>query len=41
MNRWVKIMLDYDRTQFEGGGGLAKADRDTESVVFLRWQLSY
>jgi phosphate-selective porin OprO/OprP len=41
MNRWVKIMLNYDRTRFDGGGGLTQDDRDTESVVFLRWQLSY
>jgi phosphate-selective porin OprO/OprP len=41
MNRWVKIMLNYDRTRFDGGGGLAANDRPTESVLFLRWQLAY
>jgi phosphate-selective porin OprO/OprP len=41
LNRWVKLMLDYDRTAFDGGGGPDGGDRPTESVVFLRWQLSY
>jgi phosphate-selective porin OprO/OprP len=41
LNRWVKLMLDYDRTSFDGGGGADGGDRPAESVVFLRWQLSY
>jgi phosphate-selective porin OprO/OprP len=40
LNRWLKIALDYERTSFEGGG-LEAGDRDTESAVFVRWQLSY
>jgi len=40
LNRWVKLMLDYDRTAFDGGGP-AGGDRPTESVVFVRWQLNY
>jgi phosphate-selective porin OprO/OprP len=40
LNRWLKVALDYERTSFDGGG-TAGGDRDTESVVFLRWQLSY
>lgn len=41
LNRWVKLMLDYDRTSFDGGGGADGGDRPAESVVFVRWQLSY
>ncbi len=41
LNRWLKMQLDYDRTRFDGGGGLDQDDRDTESVVFLRWQVAY
>ena len=40
LNRWVKLMLDYDRTAFDGGGADG-GDRPTESVLFLRWQLNY
>jgi phosphate-selective porin OprO/OprP len=45
LSRWLKLMLDYDRTRFQGGGGGGSLDdpedRDAESVVFLRWQLNY
>jgi phosphate-selective porin OprO/OprP len=44
LNRWVKLMLNYDRSSFDGGGGGSLTDpedRDAESVVFLRWQLNY
>lgn len=40
MNRWVKVALDFERTSFDGGGA-GGGDRDTESAVFVRWQLSY
>lgn len=41
LNRWVKLMVNYDRTAFDGGGGPAGGDRPTESAVFVRWQLNY
>ena len=44
LNRWIKLMFDYERTYFQGGGGGTLADpddRDIESVVFMRTQLSF
>jgi phosphate-selective porin OprO/OprP len=45
LNRWVKVMVNYDRTTFDGGaaGGTPGAirDRDTEDSVFTRLQLNY
>jgi phosphate-selective porin OprO/OprP len=45
LNRWVKVMVNYDRTSFDGGaaGGTpgSIADRETEDSVFTRLQLSY
>jgi phosphate-selective porin OprO/OprP len=45
LNRWVKVMVNYDRTTFDGGaaGGTpgSIADRETEDTVFTRLQLSY
>jgi phosphate-selective porin OprO/OprP len=40
LNRWLKLVLDYERTSFDGGGPEG-GDRDAESAVFVRWQLSY
>jgi len=45
LNRWVKLMVNYDRTSFDGGAASGApgsvADRDTEDSVFTRLQLSY
>jgi phosphate-selective porin OprO/OprP len=45
LNRWVKLMVNYDRITFDGGaaGGTPTAirDRETEDAVFTRLQLSY
>jgi phosphate-selective porin OprO and OprP len=45
LNRWVKVMVDYDRTTFDGGAaGTAPgsiADRETEDSIFTRLQLNY
>jgi phosphate-selective porin OprO/OprP len=41
LNRWLKMQVNFDRTRFDGGGGLDQDDRDTESVVFVRWQVAY
>lgn len=40
----AKLVLDYDRTEFVGGGAAGSApgtDRETEQVVFTRVQLTY
>jgi len=44
LNRWIKLMLDYEHTYFQGGGGGTLTDvhnRDDESVFFFRTQLSF
>jgi phosphate-selective porin OprO/OprP len=45
LNRWVKLMVNYDRTTFDGGaaGGTPGSirDRETENSVFTRLQLNY
>jgi phosphate-selective porin OprO and OprP len=38
-NRNVKLYLDYERTQFEGGA--ATGDREDESIVFSRLQVAF
>jgi phosphate-selective porin OprO/OprP len=40
LNRWIKVALDFDRTSFDAGatGG---SDRDTETTILTRLQLSY
>ncbi|HKV09195.1 MAG TPA: porin [Thermoanaerobaculia bacterium] len=38
-NRNVKLNLDYEQTQFEGGA--AAGDREDESIVFSRFQVSF
>jgi phosphate-selective porin OprO/OprP len=40
-NRWIKLMFDYERTHFDGGGGTENADREDESVFFFRTQLAF
>jgi phosphate-selective porin OprO/OprP len=40
LNRWIKVQLDYDRTWFDGGAA-AGADREDESMILTRLQLSY
>ena len=39
LNRSLRWMLDYERTQFEGGA--ATGDREDESVVFTRFQIAF
>ena len=39
LNRNVRIYLDYERTTFEGGA--ATGDREDESVLFSRFQISF
>jgi phosphate-selective porin OprO/OprP len=45
LNRWVRVMLNYDRTTFDGGaaGGTPGSirDREAEDSIFTRLQLSY
>lgn len=38
-NRNIKVMLDYERTEFEGGA--ATGDREDENVLFSRFQVSF
>jgi phosphate-selective porin OprO/OprP len=40
LNKWAKVMLNYERTAFEGGapGG---EDREPESLIMTRFQISY
>jgi len=39
LNRNLKVMLDYERTEFEGGA--ASGDREDESVLFSRFQIAF
>jgi phosphate-selective porin OprO/OprP len=42
LNRNLKLMLDYERTTFEGGGGIAGVgDREDESILFSRFQIAF
>ena len=43
LNRNVKLVVDYQRTSFDGGDrlGTAVRDRETEQVVLTRFQLSF
>jgi phosphate-selective porin OprO/OprP len=39
LNRSLKLMLDYERTKFEGGA--ATGDREDENVLLSRFQISF
>lgn len=39
LNRNLKVMLDYERTGFDGGA--AGGDREDESVLFSRFQIAF
>jgi len=39
LNRNVKVQLDYERTQFEGGA--SSGDREDESVLLSRFQIAF
>jgi phosphate-selective porin OprO/OprP len=39
LNRNLKVMLDYERTEFEGGS--ASGDREDENVLFSRFQVAF
>ncbi|MCC7264005.1 MAG: porin [Candidatus Latescibacteria bacterium] len=39
LHRNTKLNLDYEQTQFKGGG--AKGDRDAEKILFNRFQVSF
>jgi phosphate-selective porin OprO and OprP len=39
LNRNLKVMLDYERTEFEGGA--ATGNREDESVLFSRFQIAF
>ena len=40
LNRYVKLVLNYERTEFDGGSA-TRGDRPTEGVILTRMQLSY
>lgn len=39
LNRNLKVMLDYERTEFDGGA--ASGDREDENVLFSRFQIAF
>lgn len=39
LNRSIKLMFDYETTQFEGGA--ATGDREDENILFSRFQISF
>lgn len=42
LNRNIKVVLDYERTEFEGGAGIGDGgDREDENVLFSRFQVSF
>ena len=44
LNRNFKVNLDYENTWFNGGGGgstKVPLDRETERVLFTRFQIAY
>jgi phosphate-selective porin OprO/OprP len=40
LNRWIKLMVDYEQTGFKGGA-LGGANRNSEGGVMTRLQVSY
>jgi len=40
LNRNLKVMLDYERTEFEGGAA-SSGDREDENVLFSRFQIAF
>ena len=40
LNRWLKFMVNWEQTYFDGGAA-GGADRDTEDTVYTRLQLQY
>jgi phosphate-selective porin OprO/OprP len=41
LNPFVKLALNYERTEFEGGGAVLGTDRPDEDLLLTRFQLSY
>jgi phosphate-selective porin OprO/OprP len=41
LNPFVKLVLNYERTAFEGGGAVLGTDRPDEDAFLTRFQLSY
>lgn len=41
LNPFVKISLNYERTRFDGGGGVVGLDRADEDLLLTRFQLAY
>jgi phosphate-selective porin OprO/OprP len=41
LNKFIKIIADYEQTWFDGGGGNTTGDRPIERVVLTRWQLAF
>jgi phosphate-selective porin OprO/OprP len=41
LNPFVKLVLNYERTEFEGGGAVLGTDRPDEEALLTRFQLSY
>lgn len=41
LNPFVKLVVNYERTEFEGGGAVLGTDRPDEDALLTRFQLSY
>ncbi len=41
LNPFVKLVLNYERTEFESGGAVLGSDRPDEDALLTRFQLSY
>jgi phosphate-selective porin OprO/OprP len=41
LNPFVKLLLNYERTEFEGGGAVLGTDRPDEDAILTRFQLAY
>jgi len=41
LNPFVKVAVNYERTEFEDGGAVLGTDRPDESLLLTRFQLSY
>ena len=41
INPFLKVMLDYNQTSFDGGGGADGGNRETEHLIGTRFQVAF